>query len=118
VVLLVEDSELLRQPLEERLTDAGYTVVAASSAEEALAGPADRRIDLLVSDVMMPGLSGAQLAERLRERDPALPVLLISGYTARTVGVLPTDGSYEFLEKPFNLDDFLAKVAQTIRSGG
>ena len=113
-VLLVEDADLLREPLEEKLTEAGYQVLAAASAEEALEALGDGTVDLLVSDVMMPGLSGPQLAETLRARDAALPVLLLSGYTARTVGLIPADGHYEFLEKPFNLDEFLAKVAEAL----
>lgn len=113
-ILLVEDTDLLREPLERILLELGYDVLSVASAEEALDRLGDGRVDMLVSDVMMPGLSGPQLADELRSRDASLPVLLLSGYTARTVGVLRPDTDYAFLEKPFNLDEFVAKVAETL----
>jgi hypothetical protein len=91
--------------MERILTQGGYTVISAATPDQAL-GLASARsdaIDVLVSDVIMPGLSGPELASRLRENLPSLRTLFVSGYTAETArgrGNLPA-GSV-LLEKPFS----------------
>ena len=90
------------------LEASGYTVLAASQADEALrlseahTGP----IHLLLTDVVMPGMSGFELAERIGDR---VPVLFMSGFAGDTVAQLP-DGAPPMLEKPFGADDLLAAV--------
>jgi CheY-like chemotaxis protein len=84
-ILLVEDEVPLRRLLREVLTESGYGVVEAANGEEGLRACDERalrgeRIDLVLSDVVMPGMSGRQLAARVRERNPDVGVLLMSGY--------------------------------------
>jgi PAS domain S-box-containing protein len=104
-VLLCEDEDPVRRLMERILTQGGYTVLSAATPDQAL-GLASARsdtIDVLVSDVIMPGLSGPELARRLREDLPSLRTLFVSGYTAETArgrGNLPA-GSV-LLEKPFS----------------
>jgi two-component system, cell cycle sensor histidine kinase and response regulator CckA len=104
-VLLCEDEDSVRRLMERILSRSGYTVLSAATPSEALdlASAHSDAIDALVSDVIMPGLSGPELAHRLREQLPSLLTLFVSGYTAETVrdrGNLPTGSA--LLEKPFN----------------
>ncbi len=101
---MVEDEDLVRTPTSETLRQLGYVVLEAKSGEEALRRAARHpgRIDVLLTDVVMPGLSGPQLAERVAASHPELRVLYISGYTDDAIvhhGVL--DPGVNFLQKPF-----------------
>ena len=79
-ILVVDDEPLVRLGTAEMLRDEGYEVEEADSAETALAlGPFDR-FDCVVTDYLMPGLNGVELARRLQATRPALPILLLSGY--------------------------------------
>jgi two-component system cell cycle sensor histidine kinase/response regulator CckA len=116
-VLLVEDEELVRMMLVEVLKSAGYLALDARHGTDALALAAEYEepIDLLVTDVTMPGFSGVELARRLGEARPAMRVLFISGYTdqeASQWGKL--NQPVQFLQKPFHPDAFLAKVRQLL----
>jgi CheY-like chemotaxis protein len=102
-LLLVEDDRSIRDMLARALRVAGYEVSAAADAEEALAfaGRPDAHVDILVTDVMMPGLGGRQLAVQLEKERPRLKVIYMSGYTddAAFRGVLRPGTA--FLQKPF-----------------
>jgi CheY-like chemotaxis protein len=79
--LLVDDEDLVRMSTADMLLDLGYTVVEAGSAEEALRLiGAGLRPDLLVTDHLMPGMTGVELARELRSSRPELPALIVSGY--------------------------------------
>jgi signal transduction histidine kinase len=106
LVLVVEDSAPLRQLTRRVLEDAGYRVAEAESGSEALA---DGPPDLLLTDVVMPGMSGRELAEAIWARAPGLPVVLMSGYTD---DVVVRDGlpGARFLEKPFTRAQLLCCV--------
>lgn len=115
-VLVAEDEENLRELLVRALEDAGYVVLSAGGAAEALAlvGQAATPIDLMVSDVVMPGESGAVLARRLRGALPTVRVLLISGYLADDLDLSDIPGA-RFLQKPFDLEMFLGQVAALLQ---
>jgi PAS domain S-box-containing protein len=104
-VLVVEDQEQVRRSLKHLLEDAGYQVVAAENAEQALslAKKRDVRVDLLVTDVIMPGVSGIELSRRMLTLYPGLAVLLVSGYAAGEINMVAELGeSVQFLQKPFD----------------
>jgi PAS domain S-box-containing protein len=108
-VLLVDDEDLVRGSTTDMLTDLGYAVVEAASAEEALRlVNSGLEPDLLVTDHLMPGLSGTDLAHELRGRWRNLPVLLVSGY-AEAEGVAP---DLVRLVKPFRQADLAAKLRE------
>jgi PAS domain S-box-containing protein len=108
-VLLVDDEVLIRMSTADMLAEAGYEVVEAGSAEEALKlFDGGARIDMLVTDHMMSGMTGGELAHVVRDRRPDLPVLIISGY-AETDG-MPSD--LPRLTKPFREADLIAVVRQ------
>ncbi|WP_137124621.1 ATP-binding protein [Roseomonas sp. HF4] len=115
-VLLVEDEAALRLLARRALTEAGHVVEVAEDAEAALAAvEAGFRPDLLVSDVTMPGeMDGLGLAEALRARLPGLPVILVSGYAAATVGEGLAGRGVRFLEKPFRMAELVAAVAEAV----
>ena len=116
-VLFVEDEAALRDLMHRVLTKGGYTVLAAGDGVEALAmveghpGP----IDVVVTDVVMPRMSGPDLAARLRARDPGIRILYVSGYTAdqlRSQTDLGADAT--LLPKPFTSDGLLRKVREIL----
>ena len=119
-VLLAEDEEGLRAMAREALESAGYNVLAAADGEQALAlaAASERPIDLLFTDVVMPRMGGRELAAKLRERQPGLPILYTSGYTER--GVAGMDGVTDFapgsafLAKPFTPAALLRRLEEIL----
>jgi two-component system cell cycle sensor histidine kinase/response regulator CckA len=109
-ILLVEDEAPIRKITALVLKRLGYRVQEASSGEEALrlAQGSWEKIDLLMTDVVLPGMSGRELAEVLRARDAGLKVLFLSGHTS----VLHTEVA--FLQKPFTLDALSKKLTEVL----
>jgi CheY-like chemotaxis protein len=114
-VLLVEDEEVVRRVAARCLERAGYRVLAVGDGEDALRlAAATPRIDLLVTDVVMPGMSGPRLADHLRAARPALPVLFMSGFSRDLPESLqPPPGA--LLQKPFTPEMLAARVAEALR---
>lgn len=102
-VLVVDDDPLMLQMITKILSRDGYEIIAASSGQEALAAlDARGTVDLLVTDVSMPEMTGPQLASRIRERLPQLPVLFETGFSDMLFDDRPElDERSAFLEKPF-----------------
>ena len=112
-VLVVEDQAEVRQYISGLLNEYGYRVIQAENASQALlACEQDRgRIDLVLTDVVMPNVSGRELADRLETLQPGIKVLFMSGYTDNIIerhGVL--ERGVEFIQKPFNPEDLARKV--------
>ena len=119
-ILLVEDEPALLHVAREILVRQGYEVHAVGSVADALtyAESEEGSIDLLVTDVVMPGLNGRQLAERIRELRPAIKVLFMSGYTDDAVmqrGIL--EPGFAFLQKPFSAASLAERVSETLAGG-
>ncbi len=119
-ILVAEDEAPIRALLARVLQGRGYHVIAAASGEEALRAVAEHQgpIHLLVSDVVMAGMSGPQLAQRLAELHPETVPLFLSGYTDEAVlrlGVAA--GRVAFLQKPFTHTTFLEKVREVLEDG-
>jgi CheY-like chemotaxis protein len=118
-ILLVEDHDQLRRMARVILETGGYEVLVAPDAEEALAILAQQghRVDLILTDVVMPRMSGPQLVERIRILQPTLKVLFMSGYSDDAVvrhGMLA--GAAAFLQKPVTPDMLLTKVREVLES--
>jgi CheY-like chemotaxis protein len=119
-ILLAEDEPVVRDVVRETLERRGYVVLDGGDAPQALALAAGHRgrIDLLLSDVSMPGMNGVELAERLREQRPGLPVLLMSGAPETDViGHIASEPGICFIAKPVTstalLDAVRAAIAAT-----
>jgi two-component system, cell cycle sensor histidine kinase and response regulator CckA len=110
-VLVIEDDDAVRDVASRILARAGYTVVEARYGSEALALAEGRRVDLVLSDVVMPGLSGPEVVSRLRAAQPTLPALFMSGYAPESEGSL--DGA-ELVRKPFTAETLLGAVGRTL----
>ena len=117
-VLVVEDQDAVREITARILRANGYTALEASTGEEALALFADHPVDLVLTDVVMPRMSGRQLVERLRRLRPTVAVLYMSGY-ARGVFADEDEGEARWLiHKPFSEADLLHRVNEALRSAG
>ena len=118
-VLVVEDDPAVRMLVMEVLADLGYHAYEAGDANEALPClQSDRRIDLLVSDVGLPGMNGRQLAEIARQHRPGLKVLFMTGYAENAInrdGFL--DEGMEMMTKPFGLDDLATRIRGMMEGG-
>lgn len=120
VILLVEDEDAVREFAAAVLSRRGYRILEAGNAEEAMALAAEpaRRIDLLLTDVIMPGLTGPALHQALHATRPDLPVVFMSGYAgdaARRHGTPVSAGI--LLEKPFSTARLLEAIATALRKG-
>jgi CheY-like chemotaxis protein len=116
-ILLVEDEEVVRMMLVEMLKFQGYTVFDAGMAETALtlAEEYEMPIQLLVTDMNMPGMSGWDLAKCLRTLHPGLPILFISGHNDHeTQRWGKMEQPVDHLYKPFSLEDFLLKAREIL----
>lgn len=119
VILLVEDDTPVRLTATRILERAGYTVLPAADGQEALDihHKHASRIDLLVTDMIMPEMSGRELAARVRERDPEIAVLIMSGYTEQTSRSQSFIGAGGlFIQKPFTPEGLRAKVRSAINA--
>jgi signal transduction histidine kinase/ActR/RegA family two-component response regulator len=116
VILVVEDDERVRALSVEALTELGYSVVEASSPSHALRMlDEDQQVTLLFTDVVMPDMSGRQLADRARGKRPNLKVLYTTGYTRNAIvhnGML--DPGTNLLSKPFSIEELAAKVRKIL----
>ena len=112
-MLLVEDDAFVREFVAENLAELGYRLLVARDPEEALRLSVERQepLALLLTDVIMPGMSGGELAARLQAARPGRKVLFMSGYTSSALGergALPPGVNY--LEKPFTVDQLRRKL--------
>ena len=116
-ILVVEDEDMVRNLTVEVLESCGYEVLQARNGIEALdfCKSYKEKIDLLITDIVMPQIGGRELAERMLHEDPSLCVLFTSGYTDDAIvrhGILEEDAN--FIQKPFNLDDLGKKVRELL----
>ncbi len=119
-LLVVEDADSLRTLLKTILTSFGYTVFTAANGHEALALERTHsgEFDLVITDVIMPEMSGTELADRMLEKSPDLQILLISGYpTERAISAEQLDSRFRFLQKPFSAMELGRTVRRMLDEG-
>jgi PAS domain S-box-containing protein len=117
-ILVAEDQDDVRRLLVTMLTELGYRVIATRDGESALRefGTSGERIDTLISDVLMPGMSGFELAQTLKAMRPGLPVLFISGFAPEANSAeARREGGSGFLAKPFTREMLAQKLAEVLR---
>jgi two-component system cell cycle sensor histidine kinase/response regulator CckA len=115
-VLLVEDEESVRQLVRETLVAKGYHVMEAENGESGIAVAAqhDGKIDLVITDVVMPGMGGRELVKQLAQSRPQTRVLYLSGYTEDAISEGSIESGAAFLQKPFTLQNLSRKVREVL----
>lgn len=113
-VLVVDDEEMVRSTVTRLLSLNGHEVDRASSGAEALRMYRERDYDIVFTDYGMPEMTGAELSQQLGEMDPALPVILLTGYTETEAAIDEVDG---ILSKPFKRDELEATIQKHVFSG-
>jgi two-component system, cell cycle sensor histidine kinase and response regulator CckA len=115
-VLLVEDEESVRQLVRETLAAKGYHVMEAENGESGIAVAAqhDGKIDLVITDVVMPGMGGRELVKQLAQSRPQTRVLYLSGYTEDAISEGSIESGAAFLQKPFTLQALSRKVREVL----
>jgi two-component system, NtrC family, response regulator AtoC len=115
-IMVVEDDEEMRRLLEEELKDAGHEVLTSLSGSAALACMEHTPVDLVVTDLMMPGIKGDELMGRIRSRRPNLPVVLITAFGSIESAVAAVKaGAYHYLVKPFPMEQLRVTVENALR---
>lgn len=119
-ILVVEDEPAVRSAATEFLRLQGYNVLEAKDGLEALAavGSENSPIHLVMTDVVMPNMSGGEMAEQIRRLRPEVKWLFVSGYAGRTVlDQRVLDGQSSFLQKPYTLKELAARIRETLQNG-
>lgn len=121
--MLVEDEDAVRTFAARALSGRGYEVIEAASAEDALAALHARcdQVDLVISDLMLPGMDGLALADAIRARGISAPFLLVSGYemdgaTGEAASTTSVATGIRVVPKPYTLSGLLATVAQSLEA--
>jgi two-component system nitrogen regulation response regulator NtrX len=114
-ILIVDDERAICDSLKGILGDEGYEVATAGDGESALKLAESEGPDLVLLDIWMPGLDGLEVLARLKERQPALPVVMISGHGTVETAVRATKlGAFDFIEKPLDMDKILLSVRNAL----
>jgi CheY-like chemotaxis protein len=113
-ILVIEDDSGVREAVTRMLRSRGYRLLIAKNADEALALAVPGKVDLVVSDVVMPGLSGPELVARLKERLGPLRTLFMSGYSDHAALRTATDCATAFVQKPFSQDVLAKKIRDVL----
>ena len=115
-ILVVDDEPTVQEALETFLRAEGYCVATAGSGKEALTRIEEQEFDLIVADLVMPGMSGLEVLERSRSIAPAVGVILITGHaTVETAIEALRKGAFDYLQKPFQLDALASCVERLLR---
>jgi DNA-binding NtrC family response regulator len=114
-VLVVDDNEVFRRPLQRALEAAGFEVVAVSSAEDALEVLHASTVDVLLTDHRLPGMDGVQLITRIKATHPALAIIVMTAYgTIESAVEARRAGADDYLEKPFEVPDLLRALQRAL----
>jgi DNA-binding NtrC family response regulator len=110
-LLVVDDELIVRDSLDKWFREEGYDVTVAESAQNALTKMAAKRFDLALVDIKMPGIDGVELQRRMREIDPEMLVIIMTGYASVETAIAALkNGAYDYVSKPFDPDDIAHSV--------
>ena len=114
-ILVVDDELDARDMLQEFLSGEGYAVTCAEDAESALAHLAQSPVDLMITDIRMPGISGVELTRQVKERYPRMGVIIITAHLGLYDDTdIRKSGADDFLQKPFNLKDLSDRIERVL----
>ena len=115
-ILIVDDESYILDMLREQLSSFGYNIITASSGKEALQKAEEfKRIDILLTDIVMHSMNGIELAKKFNKLLPETKVIFMSGYVSPSLNIkeLPKE-NYSFFEKPFSLDRLNAELSKIL----
>lgn len=114
-ILVVDDDDLIRRTVEKLLSRQGFTVTLAESGEQAVEMAASQAFDMVISDVRMPGIDGVETIKRIREQQPNICAIIITGYASEETPVHALRiGVQDYIFKPFDVETFLHSVLRNI----
>jgi len=114
-ILVVDDEKNIRTLFQMELEEAGYEVETAAGGEEALRAMKSARIDLFIIDIRMPDMTGLELMQRIREREPKVPIIVCTALKALENDYTIWESHVDaFLPKPVDLEDLKSKVAKAL----
>jgi DNA-binding response OmpR family regulator len=112
-VLIVDDEELIRMSIKDALERAHYMVFQAETSEKALELLKKNNIDLIILDLVLPGMSGFELLKKLRQEFSGIQVMVITAFSSIETAVEAIKlGAFDYLPKPFNLDEVVIRVGK------
>jgi len=112
-ILLVDDEEQFLKVLSQRLEGRGMKVDTSTTGEEALKKVEGKNFDAIILDLAMPGMSGLETLKRIRNENPDLQIIMLTGHGSIETGVEAIkEGAVDFLEKPANMDQILKKISE------
>jgi len=115
-ILVVDDEEILRNMLTDVLTEEGYEVVPVSSGEEAVKRLKEEYFELILTDIMMPGLNGIGVLKAAKEIEPSTDIIVMTGYASVETAVESMRlGASDYITKPFNIDQIKIVIARTLK---
>ncbi len=110
-LLLVDDEEMFLEYLSRRLINRKYNVTICLSGEEALEKVRGHDFDVVILDVLMPGIDGIEALSEIKKLKPLTEVIMITGHTSQEAGIEGMKlGAYDYLTKPFNTEDLVSKI--------
>ena len=116
VILIIEDDISILRGLNDNLTFEGYQVFTASDGQEGLNLALEKHIDLLLLDIMLPGINGYEICRRLKNEKPELPIIMITARGAEMDTITGLDtGADDYITKPFSIPELLARVRAVLR---
>jgi len=117
VILVIEDKKSMARMLASTLESEGYSATTAGSAEEGLEVLDSRKVDLVLSDLKLPGISGMELLKKVKEQRPMLPVIIMTAFGSIELAVEAVKaGAYDFLTKPFDTGHMLVLLERALES--
>ncbi len=110
-IIVVDDDLIMLQVIKAKLLGEGHEVFSTNDAQDALDSLSEDSFDLIISDIMMPYISGIELLSGIRKIDSSLPIIIVSALKESEVELAAFElGPYDFIQKPIDLDDLSAKV--------
>jgi DNA-binding NtrC family response regulator len=117
MILLVDDEERYRELIARVLTKAGYEVLQAADGIEALSLLEKSKVELVLSDILMPALNGYALVARIRAKWPNMPVILTTGFLSPDAAKTMMNGSVDFIPKPINAETLIDMIHRRVPPG-
>ena len=118
-ILIIEDDISILRGLKDNLTFEGYQVTSESDGEEGLKTALERPYDLLLLDLMLPGINGYEICRKLKKEKPDLPVIMITARGTEMDKIAGLDiGADDYLTKPFSIPELLARIRAVLRRSG